>query len=149
MDQKAAMKDLITPLVLNDSADGVVRIGDTLSGFRTGPTLLVSCTGDLAHGLMAAIAAIPRIGDLRGSIAIIDIDQLENLGTGADHRLKALIGPIDATLFLPFRGDSNCQFDDKTRREMVWSILAKATQLGMISGRGIVPNRIMTVGGAT
>ena len=130
------------PLILPDAASGCVHIGHRITGTEAGPTLLVTCFAAPGTALMQDLAAIPRIGGLRGSLAIVHIDALDAIGPEADARLRALLGPIDATLFLPFRLDAAAPAPERARREMVWTTLAKAAVLGIIAGRGLVPQRM-------
>jgi hypothetical protein len=84
----------------------------TLSGAQIGPVLLVTGMGQGMRGAIHRLQSVPSLGYMRGEIVFAETQSHIH----ADMHLD--ITPLPAS-------------------EAYWCILASATSLGMISGRGV------------
>jgi hypothetical protein len=83
-----------------------------LSGVRLGPVLLITGMGKPMRGAIQRMQRVPSLGYMRGEIIFAE-------GQGALH------------------SDMHLDIANLPAAEAYWCILAAATRLGMISGRGV------------
>ncbi|MCC5955886.1 MAG: hypothetical protein JJU07_07280 [Natronohydrobacter sp.] len=105
---------------------------------NAGPTLLVPLPRGHASAVAEALGRIPRLGDIRGNIAMVNIGAI-GVDCAQDAWLRSQIGPVDETLYLAMGEHDG--LDPRAVYETLAAILGKATELGMISGRGVVSFR--------
>lgn len=84
----------------------------TLSGAQIGPVLLVTGMGAAMRSAIQRLQSLPSLGYMRGEIVFAETQ-----------------GPVHADMHLDIASLPAC--------EAYWCILAGATSLGMISGRGV------------
>lgn len=133
------MRQSALPLIRFDAASGPICLGHLLSGIHNGPTLVVSTTIETGSVLISSLSGVPRISNIRGRIAVIYREQLKTLGAEGPDTLANLIGPIDD--WFPAEADSHDGISSaqQATRSLTWSVLARAAELGMITGRGLIP----------
>lgn len=109
---------------MSDGSDDVEMAASELkvSGAKQGPTLGVLINSENSAEIVSRLAALPSLAYLHGVLLI---------GTSFEVSEDE---PIDAVLDLREQSDPV---------DMFWTLLARATSLGMISGRGI-PARYLT-----
>ncbi len=132
------MNKALRPLLRPDGAGSHAKLGYVIDGSHVGPTLLIPMPRGQATQIADALRQIPRLGDIRGRIVMVNIGAI---GTDAaqDEWLRSQTGPVDETLYLTaseFDG-----VDPRAVQQAMTEILRKATILGMISGRGVMPLR--------
>ncbi|MEJ6389748.1 hypothetical protein [Gymnodinialimonas ulvae] len=93
-------------------------LAPVLGGHRSGPILAVEAPPAILRELADRLARIPSLSRMRGALVL-----------GAARPMN-----VDARLRF---GDGEASL-----RDLHWQVLAAATQLGMISGRG-VPGRFL------
>ncbi len=137
------MHKAIQPLTQIDGTNAFSSVGVMVDSLHAGPTLLVTGHSGEMQEVYDRITALPSIAHLRGRLAMIYIDRL-----GCDSAMPLWVtqrvGEIDDSLYLPSLPDLDSPPANKTRAmdESYWTILAKMSGLGMISGRGVSSRRI-------
>jgi len=109
-------------------------LGNLVDGAHAGPTLLVPLPRGHVSAVADALGRIPRLGDIRGRIAIVNIGAI-GVDNTQDVWLRNHIGPVDDTLYISI-GELD-GVDPRAVQQTLSAILQKATELGMISGRGV------------
>lgn len=108
--------------ILTSAASGY-DIGRRIGGLRAGPTLLVATGPGLHDALMARLSALPNLPWMRGSLLLV---RLSNIRDDLDDIW------IDDIVSLPQQAWNPAAVTDA-----YWTVLRKATALGMIDGRGV------------
>lgn len=103
-------------------------IGRRLGGIRPGPTLLVATGPGLYNALMNRLSALPNLPWMRGSFVLV---RLSNVQKGLDDIW------IDDIVSLPQEA-----WDPAEITAAYWTVLRKATLMGMIDGRGVPMARV-------
>lgn len=140
------MSKHIQPLTRIDGTNAHTALGMVIDSGRPGPALLVTGFSASTLRVYDRLAELPSISHLRGRLTLMHLDRLGEAGNGPEQ-LRALVGPQDDSLFLPFLPDDRlspkalAQASD----EDYWTILAKMAALGMISGRGVNDRRIIAL----
>lgn len=132
------MKKALRPLLRPDGAGSHAKLGYMIDGSHVGPTLLIPMPRCQARQIADAFRQIPRLGDMRGRIVMVHIGAI-GADKAQDDWLRNLIGPVDETLYLTANTDDIS--GPLAIRGTMAAILRKATELGMISGRGVMPLR--------
>ena len=132
------MKKTLCPLLRPDGAGSHAKLGYVIEGAHAGPTLLIPMPRGQATQIADAFGQIPRLGDLRGRIVMVHVGAI-GANTSQDDWLRNQIGPVDETLYLTANADD--MSGPLAVRRIMTEILRKATELGMISGRGVMPVR--------
>ena len=97
--------------------------GCRLGGRRAGPTLLVATGPGLYHALHGRLLRLPSLPWMRGSMILARLAEIRD--TPDDGRIDDIVAlPQSAT-------------DPVTIAEAYWTVLRKATAMGMIDGRGV------------
>lgn len=132
------MTKALYPLLRPDGAGSHLSLGYLVQGAHAGPTLLVPLPRGHVSAVAEALRRIPRLGDIRGRVAMVNIGSI-GTDVAQDEWLLSQIGVVDETLYLAtYEHDG---MDPRAVQETLSAILQKATKLGMISGRGVVPFR--------
>jgi hypothetical protein len=137
------MHKAIQPLTLIDGTNAFSSVGVMVDSLHPGPTLVVTGDSSAVQEVYDRITALPSIAHLRGRLAMVFIDRL-----GSDSTLppsvSERVGHIDDSLFLPSLPQNATAPEAQTRAKVedYWTILAKMSGLGMISGRGVSSRRI-------
>lgn len=105
------------------SGDTGLDLGRRLGGLRPGPALLVATGPGLLKPLHRRLSALPSLQWMRGSLILIRLTDIS--ADLSDY-------PIDDTLTLP-----QIALNAEATRAAYWTILRKATAMGMIDGRGV------------
>lgn len=132
------MKKNLCPLLRPDGAGSHAKLGYMIDGSHAGPTLLIPMPRGQATQIADAFRQIPRLGDLRGRVVMVHIGAI-GANKSQDDWLCNQIGPVDETLYLTANADD--MSGPLAMRRTMTAILRKATELGMISGRGVMPLR--------
>ncbi len=132
------MKKALRPLLRPDGAGSHAKLGYMIDGSHVGPTLLIPMPRGQATQIADAFRQIPRLGDMRGRIVMVHIGAI-GADKAQDDWLRNQIGPVDETLYLTANADD--MSGPLAIRGTMAAILRKATELGMISGRGVMPLR--------
>ena len=132
------MKKALNALLRPDGADSHAKLGYMIGGINTGPTLLILMPRGLATRLAAAFRQIPRLGDMRGRLVMVHIGAI-GADMAMDDWLRSQIGPVDETLYLTASATESS--GPLAVRRTMTEILRRATELGMIAGRGVFPSR--------
>jgi len=103
------LEEVITPKVEQAASEL------TVSGAQSGPTLAVILGPEQSSAIVNRLAALPSLAYLRGVLIV---------GEAAEDPVVATDDVLD------LRGQ-------KDPVDMFWTLLARATSLGMIAGRGI------------
>lgn len=137
------MHKAIQPLTLIDGTNAFSSVGIMVDSLHAGPTLLVTGYSGTVQDVYDRITALPSIAHLRGRLAMIYIDRLGD-DSAMPLWVNERVGQIDDSLFLPSLPESAIAIDAQARAkdEDYWTILAKMSGLGMISGRGVSNRRI-------
>lgn len=98
-------------------------IGRSLGGLRAGPTLLVATGPGLYAPLHRRLAALPSLPWMRGRLLLIRLSDAED---GLDEIW------VDDMVCLPQEARNGA-----TVPAAYWTVLRKATAMGMIDGRGV------------
>lgn len=98
-------------------------IGLRLGGRRAGPTLLVATGPGLYNALNRRLSALPNLPWIRGSLLLVRLSAVQD---SLDDEW------IDDIVSLP-----QSATDPETIAQAYWTVLRKATALGMIDGRGV------------
>ncbi len=132
------MHKALRPLLRPDGAGCHTKLGYLADGAYSGPTLLVPLPRGQATRIADAFRQIPRLGDIRGRIVLVNIGAI-GADAAQDDWLRSQIGPVDQTLYIaPSELDG---LDPRAVQQTMAEILRTATELGMISGRGVMPMR--------
>lgn len=132
------MKKALRPLLRPDGAGSHAKLGYMIEGAHAGPTLLIPMPRGQATQIADAFRQIPRLGDMRGRIVMVHIGAI-GADKAQDDWLRNQIGPVDETLYLTANADD--MSGPLAIRGTMTAMLRKATELGMISGRGFLPLR--------
>lgn len=132
------MNKALRPLLRPDGAGSHAKLGYMIDGSHAGPTLLIPMPRAQATQVADAFRQIPRLGDMRGRMIMVHIGAI-GADKAQDDWLRHQIGLVDETLYLTANAD-DMSGPLAIRRTMA-AILRKATELGMISGRGVMPLR--------
>ena len=132
------MEKALRPLLRPDGAGSHAKLGYVIDGAHAGPTLLIPMPRGQATQIADAFRQIPRLGDMRGRIIMVHIGAI-GADKAQDDWLRIQIGPVDETLYLTANTDDIS--GPLAIRGTMAEILRKATELGMISGRGVMPLR--------
>ncbi len=127
------MQKALRPLLRPDGADSYSKLGYMIDGAHSGPTLLIPVPRSQVSQVADAFRQIPRLGDIRGRVIMLNIGADKT----QDDWLRNQIGPVDETLHLAT--DEPDGLGPRAARQTMTAILRKATELGMISGRGVTP----------
>lgn len=132
------MQKALRPLLRPDGAGSHTKLGYLIEGAHSGPTLLVPLPRGQASKIADAFRHIPRLGNIRGRLVVVNIGAI-GADAEQDGWLRNQIGQVDETLYLtPSEFDG---VDPRSVQQAMTEILRKATDLGMISGRGVIPLR--------
>lgn len=132
------MQKALRPLLRPDTAGSHEKLGYLIDGAYSGPTLLIPLPRGHATKVAEAMQRIPRLGNFRGRVAIVNIGAV-GADAAQDDWLRNQIGTVDETLYL-----TKAKIDGQNPhavQQTIAAILGKATELGMISGRGVLPQR--------
>ncbi len=132
------MQKALRPLLRPDGAGSHAKLGYLIDGAHAGPTLLVPLPRAHASKVADAFRRVPRLGEVRGRIVMVNVGAI-GLDPAQDDWLRAQIGQVDEMLHLT-TGKSAGSSPRAVQRTMT-EILREATELGMISGRGVRPLR--------
>jgi len=130
------MQKALRPLLRPDGAGSHSMLGNLVDGAHAGPTLLVPLPRGHVSAVADALGRIPRLGDMRGRLAMVNIGAI-GVDAAQDDWLRNHIGPVDETLYVS-TGELD-GMDPRPVQQTLSTILQKATELGMISGRGVMP----------
>ena len=133
------MQKALRPLLRPDGAGSHTKLGYLIDGAHAGPTLLVPLPRGHASKVADAFRRVPRLGDIRGRIVLVNVGAI-GLDPAQDDWLRSQIGPVDETLYLT--SGKLDGLDPRAVQRTMREILAKATELGIISGRGVIPSRV-------
>lgn len=98
-------------------------VGHRLGGHRAGPTLLVATGPGLYNALHRRLSALPNLPWMRGSLLLV---RLSNIHESLNDEW------IDDIVSLP-----QAAADPASITQAYWTVLRKATVMGMIGGRGV------------
>lgn len=117
--------------VLSNKEQKVV-LGYRLNGAKPGPTLQVNGSGEIANTVYDRLMSIPTLPWMRGRFVLLRQDLIS--GTLAELEDFQLTQPVDVRIsidrFLPTETEIAVRRNQR-------NILRAATELGMISGRGV------------
>lgn len=99
------------------------KLSNCLGGLRPGPALLVATGPDLFDPLHRRLSALPSLPWMRGSLTLVRLSDVDDNLPAQD---------FDDVLTLL---QADCEPD--TVNAVYWTVLRKATALGMIEGRGV------------
>lgn len=133
------MQKVLRPLLRPDGAGSHTKLGYLIDGAHAGPTLLIPMPRGQASEIADAFRQVPRLGGIRGRLAIVNIGAI-GMDAEQDDWLRNQIGPVDETLYLS--ASELDGVDPRAIQQTMREILRKATELGMISGRGVMPLRL-------
>ncbi len=133
------MQKALRPLLRPDGAGSHTKLGYLIDGAHTGPTLLVPMPRGQASEIADAFRQVSRLGGIRGRLAIVNIGAI-GMDAEQDDWLRNQIGPVDETLYLS--ASELDGVDPRAIQQTMREILRKATELGMIPGRGVMPLRL-------
>lgn len=115
---------------------GTAKIGYRLGGIYAGPHVVVAGHDPIADMTYSRLISLPTIGWMRGSLTLLLMNAMERRGL-LDNTMNALDPKPDEIHFLPYNLDP--AFHTEAAVSGYRSTLRLCASLGMISGRGVLP----------
>ena len=122
-----------------------IPFGYRLIGAAPGPQVVVAGIGRIAEQVFDGLMAIPTLPWMRGTLVLVHLDVLDH--PAGETALRVPLGPVDRTLKLPW--PSQALPEAPLVRQSLHRVLHVCADMGMISGRGLIPRQTLSLRAAS